>query len=113
VTEKSRFSQCRRNWVEVVMQYCVFGWADVMTTLLRSCFLSLQDGYMFPDGTPVSHVEAAVIRNFTRGNNEFLYFNNFLPPTHLFVNDRYLCLLPSDHPFEAELPAGAVRGARS
>jgi hypothetical protein len=50
------------------------------------------DAHLFPDGTPVSYVEAAAIRNWTRGVNEFVAFDNFLPDTHAFTEDTYLCL---------------------
>lgn len=53
------------------------------------------DAHMFPDLTPVSYVEAAVIRNWTRGVNDLIAYDSFLPDTHLFAEDRYLCLNPS------------------
>jgi hypothetical protein len=31
-------------------------------------------GFLYPDGTPVSYTEAAAIRNYTTGKNDFLYF---------------------------------------
>lgn len=54
------------------------------------------DGYMFPDGTPVSYTEAAAVRNWTRGVDEFLAFDDFLPQSYLTVGDQYLCLKPGE-----------------
>jgi hypothetical protein len=36
------------------------------------------DAWMFPDGTPISHTEAAAFRGYVNNRNEFLRFNNFL-----------------------------------
>eukprot|EP00756_Hemistasia_phaeocysticola_P057107 Hpha_TRINITY_DN33739_c0_g1::TRINITY_DN33739_c0_g1_i1::g.25155::m.25155 len=55
------------------------------------------DGYIFPDGTPVSHTEAAVMRNFSRGVDDFLGFDNFLPDTHALEGDSFLCLPAGSH----------------
>jgi len=40
------------------------------------------DGYLFPDGTPVSHTEAGASRRYISGVDEFLSFSKFLtePP---------------------------------
>ena len=54
------------------------------------------DGYLFPDGTPVSYTEAAVVRNWTKRVNDLLAFDKFLPNTHLFNGDSYLCLQAGD-----------------
>jgi hypothetical protein len=37
------------------------------------------DAWLFPDGTPISHTEAAALRRYVTGKDEFLSFNNFLP----------------------------------
>ncbi len=65
---------------------------------------------MFPDGSPVSHTEAAAVRNWTRGVNEFLAFDSFLPDTHIFNEDQYLCLKAGER-YTAQLKRG-VDGSR-
>jgi hypothetical protein len=50
------------------------------------------DAHLFPDGSAVSYVEAAVIRNWTLGSDDLVVYENFLPDTHAFTDDRYLCL---------------------
>ncbi len=52
------------------------------------------DGYMFPDGSPVSYTEAAAVRNWTLGRDDFLAFDDFLPASADFVEDSFLCLQP-------------------
>jgi len=54
------------------------------------------DGWMFSDGTPVSYTEAAVMRNWTRGQDDFLHYNKFIPESAgpLFVEDMFLELSP-------------------
>lgn len=37
------------------------------------------DAWLFPDGTPISHTEAAAFRKYVTGTNEFLAFEDFLP----------------------------------
>lgn len=51
-------------------------------------------GHMYSDGTPVSHTEAAALRNWTTGRNDFLAYDAFLPDTWSFVGDSYACLAP-------------------
>ena len=68
------------------------------------------DAYLFPDGTPVSYTEAAVMRNWTQGVSDFIAFDDFLPNTHLFVGDSFLCLQPG----QAYFPSlrGGADGSR-
>jgi hypothetical protein len=50
------------------------------------------DAFMFPDLTPVSFVEAALVRNWTLQRNDFIAYEGFLPTTWDFVGDSYLTL---------------------
>ena len=37
-------------------------------------------GLLFPDGTPVSHTEAAALRRYATGADELLFYTHFFPP---------------------------------
>ena len=51
------------------------------------------DGLLFPDGTPVSYTEAAALRRYATGVDEFLSFSDFLAPGVVDA-DTYLTLTP-------------------
>jgi len=44
-------------------------------------------GLLFPDGTPVSHTEAAALRRYTSGVDEFLFFDHFAGPVTTTLAD--------------------------
>lgn len=50
------------------------------------------DAHVFPDGTPVSYTEAALVRNWTLGRSDFLGYAGFLPTEWDFVGDAFLSL---------------------
>jgi hypothetical protein len=52
-------------------------------------------GMLFPDSTPVSYTEAAALRRYITGKDEFLYFNNFMGPISTSIVDgkAFLSLL--------------------
>ncbi len=53
------------------------------------------DAWLFPDGTPVSHTEAAALRRYVTGVDEFLSFSKFLPsPPSVTNGDSYLTISP-------------------
>ena len=54
------------------------------------------DAHMFPDGTPVSYTEAAAVRNYTTGRNDFLALATFLDPTSLDAPEAYRTLAAGD-----------------
>ena len=50
------------------------------------------DAHMFPDGTPVSYTEAAAVRNYTTGRDDFLALATYLDPTSLDAPEVYRTL---------------------
>ena len=51
------------------------------------------DGWLFPDGTPVSHTEAGAARRYVTGVDEFLSFSKFLTvPPVVEDNDAFLTI---------------------
>jgi hypothetical protein len=51
------------------------------------------DGWLFPCGTPVSYTEAAALRHYITGVDEFLVYDKFLPsPPSIEDGDAYLAL---------------------
>jgi len=51
------------------------------------------DGWLFPDGTPVSYTEAGAARRFQTGVDEFLSFSKFFPsPPIVADGDMYLTM---------------------
>lgn len=50
------------------------------------------DSHMFPDGTPISHTEAALIRNWTLARNDFLGYAGFLPQAWNYQGDSFVQL---------------------
>ena len=53
------------------------------------------DGWLFPDGTPVSYTEAAAARRFQTGIDEFLSFQKFFPsPPTVDDGDMFLTISP-------------------
>lgn len=46
------------------------------------------DAWVFPDGTPVSHTEAAALRQYVSGVDEFFAFEDFLQ-RHVYDGDQY------------------------
>ena len=68
------------------------------------------DGWMFPDGTPVSYTEAASLRRYTTGVDDFLAFEKFLtvPPT-VEDGDAYLSVPPgASHTVESPVLGDGV-----
>ncbi|CAJ1357605.1 unnamed protein product [Effrenium voratum] len=57
--------------------------------------------HLFPDGSPVSYTEAAAIRRYITGKDEFLYFNDFL--NHVPNPGSAERFLRLDAPFRPEL----------
>jgi len=69
------------------------------------------DAHLFPDGTPVSFTEAAALRNYTTGVNDFLAFAAFLSPS-LDAPEAWLQLNGDQrHTIGADVPFGASSGA--
>ena len=53
------------------------------------------DGWLFPDGTPVSHTEAGAARRYVTGIDEFLSFSKFLTvPPVVEDGDAFLTIAP-------------------
>ena len=66
------------------------------------------DGWMFPSGEPVSQTEAAALRRYVTGDDEFLFFEKFLSvPPIVEAGDAYLTV-PSGAFWSANLPQGPV-----
>ena len=51
-------------------------------------------GLLWPDGMPVSFTEAAAVRRYLGGDDDFLAFDDFLPPISDDEADQYLTLTP-------------------
>eukprot|EP01084_Bolivina_argentea_P234273 394403_1 len=56
------------------------------------------DGYLFPDGTPVSYTEIYIIQRYITKQNKFIYLDTFLPNEDSLTKDYYL-ILDSIHLF--------------
>ena len=66
------------------------------------------DGWLFPDGTPVSYTEAGASRRFQTGVDEFLSFSKFFPsPPSVNDGDMFLTL-PAGTAFSAPLSNGVA-----
>jgi hypothetical protein len=52
-------------------------------------------GWLLPDGTPVSHTEAAALRRYVSGVDEFLFFEDFLPKPAAVVDGNAFLTLPA------------------
>ena len=50
------------------------------------------DAHLFPDGTPVSFTEAAAIREYTTGKNDFIAVETYLDETSLNAPEAYLTI---------------------
>lgn len=44
-------------------------------------------GMLFPDGSPVSYTEAAALRKYVTGTDEFLFYEDFMGPVSTTLND--------------------------
>jgi len=66
------------------------------------------DGWLFPDGTPVSHTEAGAARRYITGVDEFLSYSKFLSvPPVVEDGDAFLSLQPGAA-WAAPLKAGVA-----
>ncbi|CAE7475970.1 unnamed protein product [Symbiodinium natans] len=58
--------------------------------------------HLFPDGSPVSYTEAAAIRRYITGKDDFIYFDDFLKDSNPNSDERFYVL--SENAFRVPLP---------
>jgi hypothetical protein len=64
------------------------------------------DAWLFPDGTPISHTEAAALRRYMSGRDEFLSFSKFLPTPPSVVDGDAFLTIPAGSSWTAPLAPG-------